>query len=297
MKTSAKYIADRIRLMIATKQFQVGETLPSTRQLGQQLESSFHTVRKAYHILADEGMIRSERGKGFIVERQNTNLNKSDRLEVGAEKMQKLLEELIGYGLDESEIDELFQEQLSFMDWPDRIETCASIGETNELGMMIAESVKKEVGVRSRVLNVHQYNETVKYDALFVPIQLVNKFRGYTEKGRLLPIVYSINPNTLLSIVDRAAIETIGLVTAEDETIPIIINELKVSIKFEGSFVAGATYGESLPLFVREADLILYTSQSAQLVEQKIPERRRTRLDYKITDKSANIIRAELWDQ
>ncbi|WP_372633590.1 GntR family transcriptional regulator [Fodinibius sp.] len=297
MKTSAKYIADRIRLMIATKQFQVGETLPSTRQLGQQLESSFHTVRKAYHILADEGLIRGERGKGFIVERQNTNLDKADRLEVGAEKMSKLLEELIGYGLDESELDELFQEQLSFMDWPDRIESCASIGETDELGKMIADAIQREVGVRSRVLNANQYNKTVNYDALFVPIQLVNKFREYAEKGRLLPIVYSINPDTLLSIVDRAAIETIGLVTADDQTIPKIINELKVSIKFGGSFVAGATYGKSLPLFVREADLILYTAQSAKLVEQKIPDRRRIKLEYQISPKSADTIRAELWDQ
>lgn len=283
--------------MIATKQFQVGETLPSTRQLGQQLESSFHTVRKAYHILVDEGLIRGERGKGFIVERQNTNLDKSDRLEVGAEKMRKLLEELIGYGLDESEIDELFQEQLSFMDWPDRIETCASIGETNELGKMLGEAIKQEIGVRSTVLNENQYNETVKYDALFVPIQLVNKFRDFAEKGRLLPIVYSINPDTLLSIVDRAALDTIGLVTSEDKTIPKIINELKASIKFGGSFVAGATYGKSLPLFVRESDLILYTSQSAKLVEQKIPERKRIKLEYRISGQSAKTIRAELWDQ
>ena len=297
MKTSAKYIADRIRLMIATKQFQVGETLPSTRELGQQLESSFHTVRKAYHILADEGLIRGERGKGFIVERQNTNLDKADRLEIGAEKMRKLLEELIGYGLDESEIDELFQEQLSFMDWPDRIETCASIGETNEQGRMLADAIKKEVGVRSKILNANQYNETVKFDALFVPVQLVNKFREFAEKGRLLPIVYSINPDTLLSIVDRAAIDTIGLVTADDQSIPKIIDELKVSINFGGSFVAGATYGESLPLFVRETDLILYTSESAKLVEKKIPERRRIMLRYSISEQSADTIRAELWDQ
>lgn len=297
MKNSAKYIADRIRLMIATKQFQVGEILPSTRQLGQQLESSFHTVRKAYHILADEGLIRGERGKGFIVERQNTNLDKADRLEIGAEKVRKLLEELIGYGLDETELDELFQEQLSFMDWPDRIESCASIGETNELGKMVSEAIRQEVGVRSRVLNTNQYNETVKYDALFVPVQLVNKFREFSEKGRLLPIVYNIDPDTLLSIVDRAAIDTIGLVTAEDQTIPKLINELKVSVQFGGSFVAGATYGESLPLFVREADLILYTSQSAKLVERKIPERRRIKLQYRISEKSADTIRAELWDQ
>ncbi len=297
MKNSAKYIADRIRLMIATKQFQVGELLPSTRQLGQQLETSFHTVRKAYHILADEGLVRSEKGHGFIVERQNTTLDKSDRLEIGSDKMRKLLEELIGYGLDETEIDELFQEQLSYMDWPDRIESCASIGETNELGQMLAEAVKKEVGVRSTVLNENQYNKTVGYDALFVPIQLVNKFRDFAESGRLLPVVFGFNPDILLSIVDRAAIETIGLVTSEEKTIPKIINHLKTSISFEGSFVAGATYGKSLPLFVRDTDLILYTSQSEKLVEEKIPERRRIKLEYKISRRSADTIRAELWDQ
>lgn len=297
MKTSAKYIADRIRLMIATKQFQVGEMLPSTRQLGQQLETSFHTVRKAYHILEGEGLVRGERGRGFIVVRQTTNLDKAERLEIGAGKMHKLLEELIGHGLDESEIDELFQEQLSFMEWPDRIESCAAIGETDELGYMLADAIKKEVGVRSAVLNANQYNETVKYDALFVPIQLVNSFRDFAETGRLLPIVYGFDPNILLSIVDRVAIETIGLVTSEEETIPKIITTLKASISFEGSFVAGATYGKSLPLFVRDTDLILYTSRSASLVEEKIPERRRIMLQYTISDQSADTIRAELWDQ
>jgi hypothetical protein len=211
--------------------------------------------------------------------------------------MRKLLEELIGYGLDESELDELFQEQLRFMEWPDRIESCASIGETKELGKMLSEAIQQQVGVRSSVVNANQYNETVKYDALFVPVQLVNKFRDFAEKGRLLPVVYNIDPDTLLSIVDRAAIDTIGLVTAEDQTIPKLIDELKVSVQFGGSFVAGATYGESLPLFVRETDLILYTSQSAKLVEQKIPERRRIKLQYKISEKSADTIRAELWDQ
>ena len=297
MQNSAKYIADRIRLMIATKQFRVGEVLPSTRELGQQLEASFHTVRKAYHILADEGLVRGEQGRGFIVERQNTNLDKSDRLEIGADKMRKLLEELIGYGLDDSEIDELFQEQLSFMDWPDRIESCATVSETEELGRMLAEAIRELVGVKSDTLMPGQYNQTVKYDALFVPVQLINNFRAFAEKGRLLPIVYNIAPDTLLSLVDRAAIETLGLVTVEDDTIPKIINSLKANINFGGSFVAGATHGKSLPLFVRDTDLIIYTSQSAKLVEEKIPERRRIQLKYQISDKSADTIRAELWDQ
>ena len=100
MKHSAKHIADRIRLMIATKQFQMGEAMPSTRELGKQLEASFHTVRKAYQSLEQEGLLEGRVGVGFIVKRQSTLLDKSARLEMGAEKMRAVIEELIGYGLD-----------------------------------------------------------------------------------------------------------------------------------------------------------------------------------------------------
>lgn len=297
MKHSAKHIADRIRLMIATKQFQVGELLPSTRELGQQLEASFHTVRKAYHFLADEGLIESEHGRGFVVIRQNTTLDKSERLEIGAEKIRLLLEELIGYGLDEREMETLFEEQMSFMEWPDRIQSCAAVGETGELGRMLSECIREQVGVKSRVMQAENVDEAVNYDALFVPIQLFSTYREMTDTHRILPVIFTFEPNILLSIIDRAAIETIGLVTADQETIPKLINDLKSVIKYEGSFVAGATYGKSLPLFVRTTDLILYTPASASLVEQKIPEKRRLKLKFVLSEKSAETIRAELWDQ
>ncbi len=297
MKHSAKHIADRIRLMIATKQFQVGELLPSTRDLGQQLEASFHTVRKAYHMLAEEGLVESEQGRGFVVTRQNTTLDKSQRLETGAEKMKLMLEELIGYGLDESEIETLFEEQISFMEWPDRIQSCAAVGETAELGGMLSEAIRQQIGVKSSVMQADAYHEAVKYDALFVPIHLFGSYRELSGNHLILPIIYTFDPDILLSIIDRAAIETIGLVTSDDKTIPKLISDLKAAIKYEGSFVAGATYGKSLPLFVRSTDLILYTPASAKLIEQKIPEKSRLKLRYHISDKSAETIRAELWDQ
>jgi DNA-binding transcriptional regulator YhcF (GntR family) len=283
--------------MIATKQFQIGEMLPSTRELGQQLEASFHTVRKAYHILEKEGLILGEQGRGFTVKNQTPLLDKSARLEVGGEKVQALVEELIGYGLDESEIELLFQEQLGFMEWPDRIQTCASVGENQELGKMLSDAIKKQVGVKSQVIDIDQYENAANYDALFVPIHLMSHFRSLKESLLVLPIVYDYDPEILLSIVDRAAIATIGLVTSSEETIPKIIDELKRSIHFEGSFVAGTIYGKSLPLFVRESDLILYTPESARLVEQKVPERSRLRLEYMLSERSSEMIRSELWDQ
>ncbi len=271
--------------------------LPSTRELGQQLEASFHTVRKAYHILEDEGLILGEQGRGFTVKNQTPLLDKSARLEVGGEKVQALVEELIGYGLDESEIELLFQEQLGFMEWPDRIQTSASVGENHEMGRMLSDAIKKQVGVKSQVISINEYEKAAKYDALFIPIHLVNKFRSLRDSLLILPIVYDFDPDILLSMVDRAAIDTIGLVTGAEDTIPKIIDELKRSIHFEGSFVAGTTYGKSLPLFVRESDLILYTTDSARLVEQKVPERSRLRLEYLLSEKSSEMIRAELWDQ
>jgi GntR family transcriptional regulator len=297
MQHSAKHIADRIRLMIATKQFQVGEILPSTRELGKQLGTSFHTVRKAYHQLEAEEMVRGERGRGFIVLRQSTMLDKTERLELAAEKMQILLEELIGFGLDETEVEAIFEEKISFMEWPEKIQSIATVGETIELAKLLSDSIRNQIGVKSSIMSIKDYDDALHFDALFVPIQLVNQFRNSGDSIRIIPVVFHYDTDVLLSILDRSGIEAIGLVTAEEDSIPKIINELKVLMKFEGAFVAGATYGKSLPLFVRNTDLIVYTPASARLVEAKIPEKNRIKLEYIISEKSADTIRAELWDQ
>lgn len=297
MKNSARHIADRIRLMIATKQFRVGELLPSTRELGRQLEVSFHTVRKAYGLLEEEGLITGEQGRGFVINRQNTSLDKSERLEIGAEKIKELIEELIGYGLDESEVETLFAEQISYLEWPDRIQSCATIGETKELATILSLSIKDQVGVKSDALSISDYNKALSYDALFIPIQIVSEFHDIKDRIRIMPVVYHYDVDVLISIVARAALDAIGLVTAEEDSIPKIINQLKNTINFSGSFVAGATYGKSLPLFVRNTDLVVYTPACARLVEQKVPEKKRLKLEYILSNKSADMIRAELWDQ
>lgn len=297
MKNSSKHIADRIRLMLATKQFQVGEVLPSTRELGRQLEASFHTVRKAYHILEEEGLITGEQGKGFVVNRQTPRIDKSERLEVGAGKVQSLVEELVGYGLDDNEIETLFSEQLDFMEWPNRIETCATVGETLEIARMMSETISNQVGVKSKLLTVDQYNEAANFDALFIPIQLLNEFRSLSESLLIIPIIFTYKPEVLLNITERSVIETIGLVCSEERTIPKIISDLKHIVNFEGAFIAGTTQGRSLPNFVRTTDLILYTPESAKLVEPKIEHKSRLKLEYALSDKSAEMIRSELWDQ
>ena len=296
MKT-AKYIADRIRLFIATKQFQVGDMMPSTRELGRQLDASFHTVRKAYHMLTREGLLRSERGRGFVVNRQNIPLDKSERLEMGAERIRTVLEELIGNGLDDEEIETLFQEQLGFVEWPSRLESCASVGGTKEHAAMISRAVFEEVGIKSESLAFGGSTELVKYDALFVPIQWMREFREESEATLLLPVIYYLKSELVISLIERSAINTIGVVSSEEGTLNILIDELKNSLKFQGSFLAGVVYGKSLPLFVREVDIVLYPASVSSLVERQIPEKRRMKIEYSIDSRTAEIIRSELWDQ
>lgn len=283
--------------MIATKQFQVGDVLPSTRELGKQLETSFHTVRKAYHQLAEEGLLRSEQGRGFVVNRQNTTLDKSGRLDKGAQLLRDVMEELVGYGLDEEEVETLFQEQLNYVEWPERVQSCASVGHTREHGRLIAESIKEQVGVKSKFLSASDRSKMANFDALFLPINFYNKYRSDRGNQLMLPVFYSIDSEMMLTITERANLDTLALVTAEEGSIAHLIEELKLSLKFQGSIMAGSTYGKSLPLFVRESDLVLYTPDSAGLVERQLPESKRLRIRYKLDPYSADLIRAELWDQ
>ncbi|MEX0679781.1 MAG: GntR family transcriptional regulator, partial [Balneolales bacterium] len=134
-------------------------------------------------------------------------------------------------------------------------------------------------------------------DALFVPLQLMRNFREDSDNMLLLPMVYHLTSDMLISLVERSAISTLGVVAREERTLSVLIDELKLSLKFPGSILAGAVYGKSLPLFVREVDMVLYPPSVASLVERQIPDKRRMKLRYSIDARSAEIIRSELWDQ
>ncbi|TNE73057.1 GntR family transcriptional regulator [bacterium] len=294
---SAKYIADRIRLLIATKQFQVDEILPSTRELGRQLDVSFHTVRKAYLALEQEGLIRGETGRGFVVTKQTSALNKEERIEKGAEKMKQMLEELVGFGLSEEEIETVFEEQLTYMEWPSRIERSASVGMNEEHARMISGAIEKAIGVKSESISWNNANALVDYDALFVPIAYLQHFQTDVEDILIIPVVYQYEAQFLIDLSSKYGISSVGLVTSKEETIPFLLDEIKSALKLQSSIIAGAIYGKSLPLFVRDVDFVIYPPYSAQLVERQMPEKKRITLEYTIADHSLNLIRAELWDQ
>ena len=104
-------IARQLRYLIASEHFAVGDTLPGTRRLAEEADVSFHTVRKAYQQLQQEGLLETSPGKGYVVQERSA-LDQEARLERGADVMRGALREMIGMGLRPSEISRLARKQL-----------------------------------------------------------------------------------------------------------------------------------------------------------------------------------------
>ena len=60
-------LRNQIVLGIATEELQMGESLPSVRQMANYLGVNMHTVNKAYGILRQEGYLTLDRRKGAVV--------------------------------------------------------------------------------------------------------------------------------------------------------------------------------------------------------------------------------------
>lgn len=60
-------LRNQIILSIAANEIQEGETLPSVRQLADQIGINMHTVNKAYSVLKQDGFVKLDRRKGAIV--------------------------------------------------------------------------------------------------------------------------------------------------------------------------------------------------------------------------------------
>lgn len=60
-------LRNQIILGIAQETIKDGESLPSVRQLADELGVNMHTVNKAYSILKNDGYLRLDRRKGAVV--------------------------------------------------------------------------------------------------------------------------------------------------------------------------------------------------------------------------------------
>ena len=60
-------LINQIIIGIATDQIREGDTLPSVRQLADNIRINMHTVNKAYSVLKQEGFLRVDRRRGAVI--------------------------------------------------------------------------------------------------------------------------------------------------------------------------------------------------------------------------------------
>ena len=60
-------LRNQIILGIATSRIREGDTLPSVRQLADNIGINMHTVNKAYTVLKQEGFVKVDRRRGAVI--------------------------------------------------------------------------------------------------------------------------------------------------------------------------------------------------------------------------------------
>ncbi len=100
-------LRNQIVMGIATNQYQVGESLPSVRQLAESIGINMHTVNKAYHVLRQEGFIRLDRRNGAVIFLEE---DKSHAVREMQETLQNILAKAVCKNVSRGEVHELVDE-------------------------------------------------------------------------------------------------------------------------------------------------------------------------------------------
>lgn len=100
-------LRNQIILGIATAKFQEGDTLPSVRQLAEDIGINMHTVNKAYTVLKQEGFLKVDRRKGAVIA---LDLDKLRTLEEMDEALRVILAKAICKGISREEVHQMIEE-------------------------------------------------------------------------------------------------------------------------------------------------------------------------------------------
>lgn len=266
-------LVNQLRYLIASGHFNVNDTLPSTRSLGDQLDISFHTVRKAYQDLEEEGLLSSQVGSGYTVE-ERTPLAKTERMERGAKVVNEALQQLIGLGLSDAEIESLFQEQASLLDHAGLERKLIAVGPHAELNRMCAEQLSTALQKTVLPVPLSQLDRHQDADFAFTPYPYLSTVLETIPRADTLGFGTHL-PSTVLEEVARLREqETLGLVTRYRDTIPPLSEDLRSHTAFDGQVVAASIDQgtEHLQGFVDETDLLLATPASQRRLRPYLDE-------------------------
>ena len=253
-------LVEQLRYLIASGQFQIDATLPSTRVLAQQVGVSFHTVRKAYQQLEEEGWLEARIGSGFRV-KERAPLGKSERIERGAAIVQEALQKLIGLGLHESEVEYLFQEQFDTLASQTPGHKVIFAAPYREMATLCAEQLSLGLQQPIEPVTLDDLGQHQDADYALTRFAELRRVMESVPRADVLGVNTHLTPQALAKVARLLPHETLGLVTRYADAIPILMTELRAQTGFNGQTLATSMDEKTghLKPFISQADLILYT--------------------------------------
>ncbi|WP_103021155.1 GntR family transcriptional regulator [Salinibacter altiplanensis] len=266
-------LVNQLRYLIASGHYNTNDTLPSTRSLGDQLDISFHTVRKAYQELEEEGLLNSQVGSGYTV-KERTPLPKSERMERGAKVVNNTLQQLVGLGLSDVEIESLFQEQATLLDHAGLERKLIAVGPHDELNRMCADQLGTALQKTVLPISLSRVERHKDADFAFSPYPHLKEVLETLSRTDTMGFSTHLSPTVLETVARLHNRETLGLVTRRQETIPPLSEELRSHTAYDGQVIAASIDREAdhLQSFVRETDLLLATPASQRRLRPYLDE-------------------------
>lgn len=100
-------LRNQIILGIATSRLQEGDSLPSVRQLAEEIGINMHTVNKAYSLLRQEGLLTLDRRRGAVIQ---IDVDKLFAVEELRQDLQVILAETVCKNISREEVHQMVDE-------------------------------------------------------------------------------------------------------------------------------------------------------------------------------------------
>ena len=260
-------LVEAMRYEIGSGRYRPGARLPSTRALGDQLDVSFHTVRKAYQKLAEEGMVDVRRGGGYVVvERQA--LSRAERLERGAAVVEEALHKLVGLGLGDEEVEYVVQEGLQFFERPGGRRALAFAAGYRELAESGAEQAGAALQERVSGVLLADLGALEALDGLVVALPDLRAARRARPEAEIVGASVEYPLDVLERIARLGPGESLGLVTRHADAVAPLSDEVRRRTGFAGPLLGLPVDADRVQLetVVRRSDLVAYTPQARRRV-------------------------------
>ncbi len=110
-----RQIIDQVRNSVATFELAVGDSLPSVRQLAEELVLNHNTVAKAYAELVREGVLESRHGRGVFVAKRRQVYSPGERKRRLDQALDVFLSEILTLGYTPPQIEDAVTKRLAKM--------------------------------------------------------------------------------------------------------------------------------------------------------------------------------------